>query len=274
VNVVIVPGENPDGMALYDQLVDEHPTWMHHAARYNAAGLEFAAAYADPLTSHTEALVLPGLWQRWVPDIVCDDHGFPAHEWLQLFAGHGNPWFRDYWIAQGLIFTYLQTVRGERYPRHRQALDSLRERIIQVLAADPEVALWNAAHAGRYRTYLQRWDPDHFPAPYDRDVLVHVRAQDPDNLPPTPGSAVGLPARFPGISTATLITEVADESAQGTYLQLCARAHLLIDQALIEYLYEANAPALIDRRRVVRRDGTVVLAATRPRPVLAPTPQR
>ena len=49
VNVVLIPGENVDGMALYDTLQDEHPTWMHHAARYNAAGLEFVAAIGIPI---------------------------------------------------------------------------------------------------------------------------------------------------------------------------------------------------------------------------------
>jgi hypothetical protein len=272
VNVVIVPGENPDGMALYDQLVTEHPTWMHHAARYNAAGLEYAGAYTNPLTPHSEALVVPDLWQRWLPDIVCDDHGFPAHEWLQLFAGHGNPWFRDYWIAQGLIFAYLNTVRHPRFPAHWEAMEHLRERIIRVLASDAEVALWNRAHADRYRAFLHRWDPDRFPASYDRDVLVHIRAQDPDSLPSGADNSVGLPVRFPAVATASLITEVADESAQGAYLGLCTRAHLLVDQALVEYLYAADAPALIQRVRLWQEDGTLVLTATRPRPLVAPRP--
>jgi hypothetical protein len=27
--------------------------------------------------------------------IVCDDHGFPSHDWVQPSAGHSNPWFRS-----------------------------------------------------------------------------------------------------------------------------------------------------------------------------------
>ena len=202
---------------------------------------------AIPYTRHTEALVLPRIWRRWAPDIVCDDHGFPAHEWLQLFAGQGNPWFRDYWIAQGLIFAYLPTIRGPRFTRHWEAMTGLRERMIRALAADGEVAIWNRAHADRYSAYLHRWAPEQFPAPFDRDVLMHVTEYDPDMLQAGAGNLASFPGRYPGVTTASITTEVADESAQGGYMALCARAHLLLDRALIEYLYEANAPAAVRR---------------------------
>lgn len=268
VNVVILPGENPDGMALYDELADEHPTWMHHAARYNAAGLEYASEYNNPVTRHTEARVLPTIWRRWAPDIVCDDHGFPAHQWHQLFAGQGNPWFRDYWIAQGLIFAYLPTIRSPRYPQQWDAMTTLRERMIRALAADPEVAIWNHAHADRYVAYHHRWAPDQFPAPYDREVLMFVTEYDPDSLKPGSGNLAGLPGRYPGVTTASITTEVADESAQGSYMALCARAHLLLDRVLLDYLYDANAPESIKRTATPRVDGGIVLSTRRPRPVV------
>ncbi|HWE61981.1 MAG TPA: M14 family metallopeptidase, partial [Chloroflexota bacterium] len=270
VNVILMPGENVDGMALYQELQDEHPTWMHHAARYNGAGMEYTSQYANAHTRHTEALVMPALWRRWAPDIYCDDHGFPAHAWVQPFAGHGNPWFRDYWIAQALIYAYLPCVTNDRYPRHREAADELQRRMVETLAADRQIAPWNERHADRYYTYLNRWLPEQFPAPYERGVLIHRSEYDPDQSARRPGGPSGVPGHFPSVTTASITTEVADETAQGSYMALCAHAHLLLDRVLLDYLYDANAPAAIQRRQLRLPDGRLLLQATRARPVIPP----
>ena len=274
VNVVLVPCENADGAALHFDLQQEHPTWMHHAARYNAAGLEFTAEYGKLLTRHTEALVLPELWRRWAPDIVCDDHGFPSHEWVQPCSGHSNPWFQSYWISQGLVFLILPRISSPRYPQHGQAADGLRRRLVGALAADPEIRARNSAYADRYRTFLNAWLPDAFPAPFEDDVLVHSCDYDPEA--PGQGEPVaGFAGEQPSVTTASLITEVADETAQGRYMALCAHAHVLADVALLEYLYDANAPTAIRRERQVLPDGSVILRSVRQRPaVAAVTPLR
>lgn len=41
-NVIIIPLANPDGYEIMECLTKEHPKWKHHAARFNAVGLEFA----------------------------------------------------------------------------------------------------------------------------------------------------------------------------------------------------------------------------------------
>jgi hypothetical protein len=276
VNVVLVPCENPDGAALHYALQDEHPTWMLHAGRYNAAGLEFSAQYANPETCHTEARVLPALWRRWAPDIVCDDHGFPSHEWVQPFAGHSNPWFRSYWIPQGLIFAILPRIRTPRYPRHAAAADSLRQRLVRALADDPDIRARNSIYADRYRTFLHSRLPDAFPAPYDDDVLIHVNDYDPDDPGQSHAALAGFPGQHPGVTTASLITEVADETAQGRYMARCAHAHLVADRVLLDYLFDVNAPAIVQHERWPLPGGAVLLRAVRPRPALAgpiPSPE-
>ena len=60
---------------------------------------------------------------------------------------------------------------------------------------------------------------------------------------PTSGLA-GIPGRYPGVTTAAIVTEVADETAQGEYMALCAHAHLVADRALLQYLYDANGQRL------------------------------
>jgi hypothetical protein len=269
VNVVLVPCENPDGAALHYALQDEHPAWMLHAGRYNVAGLEFSAEYANPDTPHTEALVLPALWRRWAPDIVCDDHGFPSHEWVQPFAGHSNPWFHAYWIPQGLIFAILPRVRSPRYPRHAEAADSLRQRLVRALAGDRDIRARNGIYADRYRTFLHSRLPDAFPAPYDDDVLIHVDDYDPDDPGQSRAALAGFPGEHPSVTTASLITEVADETAQGRYMARCAHAHLVADRVLLDYLFDVNAPAVVRHERHLLPGGAILLRAVRPRPALA-----
>jgi len=266
VNVVLIPYENPDGAALHGALQDEHPTWMLHAGRYNADGLEFTSAYDDPLTPHGEARVLPSIWRRWAPDIVSDDHGFPSHEWVQPFAGHSNAWFRSDWIPQGLIYVFLARAVNPRYPRHAEVVDDLRARMIQALSDDPVVRPRNRVYADRYRTFLHQWLPDDFPAPYEDDILIHVNDYDPENAEQTQASLAGLAGAFPGVTTATLVTEVADETAQGRYMAVCAHAHLTADRALIQYLYDVDAPSQVRWDRGINARGDMILCTRRPRP--------
>jgi hypothetical protein len=242
---------------------------MLHAGRYNAAGLEFSAEYANPDTRHTEALVLPALWRHWAPDIVCDDHGFPSHEWVQPFAGHSNPWFHAYWIPQGLIFAILPRIRNPRYPQHAEAADSLRQRLVRALAGDPDVRARNSIYADRYRTFLHSRLPDTFPAAFDDDVLVHVNDYDPDDPGQSRAALAGFPGEHPGVTTASLITEVADETAQGRYMARCAHAHLVADRVLLDYLFDVNAPDMVRHERHLLPGGAILLRAVRPRPALA-----
>jgi hypothetical protein len=225
VNVVCIPGENADGMDLDDVLVAEHPNWMHHAARYNAAGLEFIAAAGDPTTTYTEALAQPALWQRWAPDIVCDCHGFPSHSWDQPFSGGCNQWFRDNSIPQALIYAIMPTADTQ---AHRAAGTAIAERLTEALGGDPDIAHWNEAHALQYKKYLSDHYPDQFPAPYADGLMIHHSFYDP--AAGRPGLA-GIPGKHPRLTTASLVTEVADETAQGAYLDLCARSHLLANRA-------------------------------------------
>ncbi|MFP3416416.1 hypothetical protein SB773_33815, partial [Bacillus sp. SIMBA_074] len=82
---VVIPYANPDGIALHQELVKENPYWKHHAARYNAVGLEYTNHRFKP-SIFGESRVVPQLFYRWLPDVIIDDHGIPSHEWTQPFA--------------------------------------------------------------------------------------------------------------------------------------------------------------------------------------------
>ena len=67
VNVAIIPYENPDGAELHAWLQQEHPTWKHHPARYNAVGLEFSLERGNTDSRYGEGRVRDKVWQRWLP---------------------------------------------------------------------------------------------------------------------------------------------------------------------------------------------------------------
>jgi hypothetical protein len=164
------------------------------------------------------------------------------------------------------MYAYLPEVRNARFPNHGRAVDALHLQLVNALAADPEIARWNNSHAERYRTFAQQWLPDRYPASYDRGVLMHRSTYDPDVSDGHLGLA-GFAGAYPGVTTISMVTEVADETAQGTYMALCARAHLIANKVLLQYLYDADPPATVRRVRHAQPSGRILLTAVRPRPV-------
>src|SRR5690606_23367303 len=114
INLVIIPCANPDGVELHHLMTKDNPEWKHHAARYNAVGLEFTdVRYKESVFG--EANVVPKIMNRWAPDIVIDDHGIPSHEWTQPFAGyHIPPRFNmSFWIPNSFIYGIAQKLDEE-----------------------------------------------------------------------------------------------------------------------------------------------------------------
>ena len=71
--------------------------------------------------------------------------------------------------------------------------------------------------------------------------------------------------RFPWITSVSYTSEVADETAQGEYLNLCARAHVDHDEATIEMLM--NAKVLYESEYIIE-DELIKLTQIRHRPIL------
>jgi len=265
VNLVVIPFENVDGAVLHDDLQREHPAWMLHAGRYNAHGLEFRREYLNDATRYPEARVLPRLYRLWRPDIVTDDHGFPSHEWVQPFGGYANPWFASDWIPRGLIYLYLPYPHGPGFEGHERLALALRRAVVEELNQDEDIHAWNRAWAYRFKKYAHQWMPRQFPAAYYRDVLVHMARITPDAARPWTSWMTGFADVFPAVTAISWITEVADETAQGSYHQLCARAHLLADLATLRLL--ATSITTVERSADDSGDH-VVLSIHRPRPPL------
>ncbi len=163
-NCIFIPDENPDGTALHAMLMAEHPTWKHHAARYNAVGVEFGSHTADPDTPYGEARVRPRLMRQWRADVVTDNHGVPSHEWWQPFAGGQNPpRFRiSYWLCQALIYGICRYAPD---PPHAAFAAALRETVSRAIGAEPDLAAANRIYAERYARWGSSMCPRCSPPP-------------------------------------------------------------------------------------------------------------
>lgn len=236
-NVIVIPDENPDGTALHTTLMAEHPTWKHHAARYNAVGVEFSNHMGDPETIYGEARVRPRLMREWRPDVVTDNHGVPSHEWWQPFAGGQNPpRFRiSYWLCQALIYGICRYLPDT---PHAGFAAAMRETVSRAIAAEPELAAANRTYAERYERWGHQYVPEMFPATYFGDMFWFFNPLDITS--DTPQRDIAM--REPNMVSATWVTEVIDETAQGAHLALVAKAHLTANIALTRMMADHAPP--------------------------------
>lgn len=259
VNLVISPMENVDGAAIHYAMQQVHPTWKLHAARFNAAGVDFGFDLFRPEPQFGEARTLPTLWRSFLPDVLMDDHGYPSHEWVQPFSGYNSaPYFRtSWWMPNALIYGIHRWMDAERFPENGALQEGIRDAMADRLTAVPEIAAYTDTLLDRYVTYGQRYVPEKFPLQMHKGFvsLTGKVAAGPE--------ARSFVGRFPHITGAEVITEVPDETAQGDYLALCARAHLEGDLAVLGHL--AGRPQPVVRRRSVV-DGQVLWTVGRVRP--------
>jgi hypothetical protein len=94
VNFVIQPITNPDGAALVDELHKLTPEFMLHAGYLGALGVDVTEEQWSDVPRYPEARVRADVWRMWQPDVVLNPHGYPSHEWVQLFAGY-TAWVRS-----------------------------------------------------------------------------------------------------------------------------------------------------------------------------------
>jgi hypothetical protein len=259
INVVMLPFANPDGAALHQELVAEHPTWKHHAARYNAVGLEHILGLHDRRSQFGETRVRRELWERWLPDVVVDNHGVPSHEWSQHFAGFGSPprFPVCYWMVQALIYGIIPFADT---PDHTPFAESLRQRLGQAIASDPVLAPANATYGHRYHRWGTSRVPDRFPAEIENDFLCYMTRTSPDP------AARNFAVRYPKTTTLDWVTEVPDETAHGEHLALTAHAHLVANETTLQLMLELASPV---EHIMTRGDGdAVTIRLSRRRPLV------
>lgn len=258
-NLVLVPMENTDGTAIHYELQKEHPYWKFHVARFNAVGKEFYYDHFRQDTIHAEAMGLTRLFEKYIPDMIVDNHGVPSHEWEQQFSGYTSPSYKGFWLPRSLLYGYFWYVTDEQYRSNYSVNKMMEDVIADEIAADEEMTRWNQEWSAQFEKYAHAWMPKLFPADYYKNMINYwiPFAFDPAHRYPS--------IRFPWITTVAYTSEVADETAQGEYLNLCARAHAAHDEATIQMLMAAEH---IHTCRCGCRDGQIFTEYLRLRPMV------
>lgn len=255
--ISILPMENVDGAKRHEELAKEHPEWIFHIARYNSVGFEFARDYFKE-TPYGEAKAFPQVWERSLPDVVVDNHGVPSHEWAQQFSGYVSPWFRGFWLPRALFYGYFWYVKDERYPTYPALNEAIQGAVSQELNRDEEIRHWNEEWKDRFETYANGWMPKTFPAEYYNGQIYYWFPYSPNK------DAWHVSHRYPWITAVDWTTEVADETAQGEYLELCGKTHFLSDLATIRLLKDAQ---LYHREYCYQKEGVWYRKKVRKRPL-------
>lgn len=227
-NVIIIPLANPDGYEIMECLTKEHPKWKHHAARFNAVGLEFAhVKFRKSLFG--EANVLPLILKKWAPDIVIDDHGIPAREWVQPFAGYACPpiFPVSYTLPSAKIYGIGRYADDDTKEIQAKNLELVAERVNRMFEGST-FAQENKYWRDRYYKYGTKWDPDKYPI----EEMGNINFYRSMEVTPTYSSVSIL--RYPQWVALDIISEVADEIVYGEELLSCMTAHQLFNQAILE----------------------------------------
>ena len=271
VNVVLCPVMNPDGAEMAYELQKLTPTWMLHAGRYSALGMDVTSRAAGLLP---EAEVEGRLWRQWLPDIYLNPHGYPSHEWVQPFSGYVAPGFRAYWSSRGW-YTMMSSLRDPRSPVHAEATAALREAIVREINSNPDVRAMNLRHQDRYRRWATGFAPHLFGTEVYRDTMIYY--SDPETgeprgsrrATPSPSGPAGRRAgmgSWPQVTFMSGMTEAPDETAQGEWLTLVTRAGFSFLMAHVKYLEQGQYR--VERiEEGGQRDGAV-LTMLRVRPVM------
>jgi hypothetical protein len=225
-NVIINPMENVDGVTIMEEMLQLTPTDKLHAGRYNKAGKEYYLEYFNPKTPYGEAKVKSTIWERWLPDICVDDHGFPSHEWDQPFSGYAPFQYREWWIPRALFYFYLPHLEKRADSSQRINSEVLKNWMIKAISRESEIMRRNRAFSNRYSKYRQRW------------LSREIQSRDP--IPCLPLQKrfrrTNYSYRCPHITAVDFITEVADETAHGRYLRTCVNAHLQTNLSILKLL--------------------------------------
>jgi hypothetical protein len=265
VNAVFHPITNPDGAQLAYDLQKITPHFMLHAGYLGSLGVDMTSAQWDPNAIYPESRVRPDLWRTWLPDIFLNPHGYPSHEWVQLFSEYAA-WIRnrigesrDYWVMRGWWMPGFGYVDDPRYPRNKDAQFALREFIARRINAVPTVKAFNDRTYARYKRYTFDWDKKLFKLDFTDGVLIYSSIKGSKGSPSSPSFMV----RHPNVTLFEGVTEAPDETAHGDWMKLVATAGLAWDEANMDYLLEV--PYKIERQGSEFYGG-VSLSVNRPRP--------
>jgi hypothetical protein len=272
-NAVFHPITNPDGAQLAYDLQKITPRYMLHPGYLGSLGVDATSGGFDADPIYPESKVRPELWRAWLPDIFLNPHGYPTHEWVQVFSEYAA-WIRnrigesrDYWTMRGWWMPGFGFVDDPKYPRNKAAQESLRQFITERINAVPDVKALDTRSYERYQRYTTAFDPNLFKVNFTNDVLIYSSMKGQKRS----ASSQSFMVRQPNITIFDGSTEAPDETAHGDWMKLVATAGLTWDQAMLDWLIAQ--PHHIDRSASAFAGG-VSLTMDRPRPPKPPKEKR
>ena len=270
VNVVVHPITNADGAQLAYDLQKTNPTHMLHAGYLGSLGVDVTSAQWDPDPIYPESGIRPKIWRTWLPDIFLNPHGYPSHEWVQIFSEYAA-WVRtrsvetrDYWTMRGWWMPGFAWLDDARYPRHKDEQMKLLAMITDYAKQAPGTVALNARAYDRYKRYSFDFDQKNFKLDFTDGVLIYksIKGARADPLSPD------FMTRNPNVTIWDGVTEAPDETARGDWMKLVANAGLQWDKAILEYLVQGRHDV---ERKIEPFWSGVTLSMNRPRP---PKPQK
>jgi hypothetical protein len=265
VNVVIHPITNADGAQLAYDLQKINPDYMLHAGYLGSLGVDVTSAQWDPDPIYPESGIRPKIWRTWLPDIFLNPHGYPSHEWVQIFSEYAA-WVRtravdtrDYWTMRGWWMPGFGWLDDARYPRHKDEQMKLLNMITEYAKAAPGTVALNERAYDRYKRYSFDFDQKNFKLDFTNGVLIYKAIKGARANP----QSQDFMTRQPNVTIWDGVTEAPDETARGDWMKLVANAGLQWDKAILEYLVQGNHEI---ERKVETFWGGASLSITRPRP--------
>jgi hypothetical protein len=265
VNVVVHPITNPDGAQLAYDLQLINPTYMLHAGYLGSLGVDVTNGQWDADPIYPESGIRPKIWRTWLPDIFLNPHGYPSHEWVQMFSEYAA-WVRtrsvetrDYWTMRGWWMPGFAWLDDARYPRHKDEQMKLLKMITDYVMAAPGTVALNARAYERYKRYSFEFDQKNFKLDFTNGVLIYKAIKGARANP----QSQDFMTRQPNVTVWEGVTEAPDETARGDWLKLVANAGLQWDKAILEYLVQGRHEV---ERKVDPFWNGVSLSMNRPRP--------
>ncbi len=229
VSLVLEPMENPDGAQLAYELQKVEGFHSLHAGRYGSLGVDVSAPIGSkPLLP--EAAVRTNLYDKWLPDIFLNLHGYPSHEWVQPFSNYTPYLFREYWIPKGW-FTYFRTLSLPIYDQYKEAGEELMGFIVRELQADERFKESNRRFAARYRRWATRWAPQMDALEIHDGLDIYAKRRASTEVMLTPRAQTTFVEETP---------ELMDETATGDWLNFLCEEGLAYLRAHVKYLTQAK----------------------------------
>ena len=253
VNVVFHPFTNPDGAQLAYDLYQITPDYLLHPGYLGSLGVSLVTRWdSDPI--YPESKVRVKLWKTWLPDIFLNPHGYPSHEWVQMFSEYAA-WVRnrvtearDWQQMRGWFIPGFNYLDDPKYPRNKEAAFKIRQMIAANINAVPEVRALNQRAYDRYRRYGFGFDDTNFKMDFTDGVLIYTDIKgDKADIGTRGLNEDDFTVRQPNITVWYGVTEAPDETAYGDWMKLVATMGLQWDKALLQYL--------LDGHHVVERKG-------------------